>query len=345
MGKETQSAYRMRNVFSGIVFPIGAGVLIRFLISAPVVLAAPSETIAPSFTLKDTVNAPGNGSSSVIDMVLASIDGEPVTMSDLKKFIAMRGEQMPGDVLDGSPEIRRYLKELVVDELIEREAAGANITVSDEEIEAYMEEIQRQNGVDREGFMELLKAKGLSPDTYRNQIKADIMRTRILSSRVRNKVNILDEEIDKYVEAHPKLMPKSGEEHLQQVTFSYSDDADREEVRDRAEKARAEIADGASPDSISGAAFTDLGFVDPDDLKDELQDSAKALKPGETSDLIEAGNSFVILRLAGDKEKQAPDQEVREQVRRELMEERFKEAADKFLNEDLPKKYHVELKL
>ena len=307
--------------------------------------AAPAAEAPPSVSLKETVAASGANSSSVIDMVLASIDGEPVTMSDLKKFMAVRGEQLPGDILDGSPEVRRYLKELVVDELINREAAGANITVSEEEMEAYIEEIQRQNGIDKEGFMELLKSKGLNPDTYRSQIKADILRTRILSSRVRNKVNILDEEIDKYVEAHPKLMPKSGEEHLEQLSFTFTDDSDRDEVRERAEHAREDIASGTSPSSISGGDYTDLGFVDPDDLKDELQDAAKKLKSGDVSEIVEAGHSFFILRLAGDGEKQAPDQEVREQVRRDLMEERYKAAAEKYLNEDLPKKYHVELKL
>ncbi len=308
-----------------------------------VVCAAPSDDEADGKSLREAISASG-GSSNVVDMVLASIDGEPVTMTDLKKFILTRGETVPGDLLDGSPEVRRFLKELVVDELVAKEAAAANITVGDEEIEAYMEEIQRQNGVDRQAFLELLKTKGLTQEIYRTQIRADILRTRILSSRVRSKVNILDEEIDRYVEAHPKLMPKSGERHMEQVSFPYTE-LDRDDMRAKADQARVDISNGTAPSAIADGNYIDLGFVDPDDLKSELQEAAEKLSPGDASEVVDAGGAFVVIKLAGDGEKQEPDKEMREQVRRELMEERFKSAAEKYLNEDLPKKYHVELKL
>ncbi len=288
-------------------------------------------------------------SADVVDMVLASVDGEPLTMSDLRQYIESHGETAPKDLLDGSPEVRKFLRELVIEELINREASSSGIGVSDEEIEAYIDEIKRQNHVDASGFAELLASKGLTIETYQKQVRVDILRTRILGSKVRGKVNILDGDVEKYLEEHPALLPKTGERRVEQIFFAVpagaSDEA-RANIRERADDVAEDVRGGDSMKESGGEEYIDLGYIDPDDLKPELQEIAKKLQPGETSGVTEISGGYTILRLteAGEGSKQIDDG-VKEQVRRELIEKQFKEAADRYLNDELPKKYHVELKL
>jgi hypothetical protein len=41
----------------------------------------------------------------------------------------------------------------------------------------------------------------------------------------------------------------------------------------------------------------------------------------------------------------AVDEKLKEEIRRELYESKFKDAVKEYVNEELPKKYHVEIKL
>ena len=112
---------------------------------------------------------------------------------------AMVGEEL---------EVSAHLAGLdAVERLLQREAQEAGISVSDEETQAYLDEIKRQNNVDDEGFEELLEKQGFTLDEYLTQVRRDIVRTRILSMRVRKMINIVPEDVERFLEDHPELRP------------------------------------------------------------------------------------------------------------------------------------------
>lgn len=293
-------------------------------------------------------NADDTKGSAVLDMVLASVDGEPLTMSDLREYISSRGEVVPQDLLDGSPEVRKYLRDMIVDQLVAREAESANISVSEDEVAAYIEEISRQNNVDADGFTDLLRSRGISLESYKKQVRSDIVRTRIVGARVRPKINILDEDIKAYLAEHPDLQPKSGEVHVEQILLRYPEGADEEavaQVKERADELRSQADDGKELSALAKDDYTDLGFVTPSDLRPVLADAITDLKPPETALAIEPGTGVYVLKLAAVHGNDEVDEDVKQQIRKQLFEERIKGAVEKFFNDELPKKYHVELKL
>jgi parvulin-like peptidyl-prolyl isomerase len=300
-------------------------------------------------------NRPGTKADDVtgsdgqlVDMILASIDGDPLTLRDLQHYISSHGEKTPPDILGGSPEVRHFLREMVIEELLAREAKSAGVTVNDDEIQAYIDEIKRQNGVDQQGFVDLLSAKGISLDEYKTQVRSDIIRTRILSSRVRSKINVLDEDIDAYLKEHPARVPESGEIHLEQIFLKTAEGAgldQREALQRQAQELREKILGGSSMHAAGGENYSDLGFVRPADLRSDLKNALAKLQPGAISQPVVADNGVYLLKVKAGKNGGSAEDEIRQSVRQELMEKRFKEAMDKFLNDELPKKYHVELKL
>lgn len=283
------------------------------------------------------------GGGELMDAVLAVVDGEPLTMGDLRQFIASHGEDAPKDILADRVGLKNAVKEMVTHELLQREAKSAGLAVSPEEVTAYIDEIKKQNGVDDAGFTTLLARKQLTLEGYRAQVTADILRTRIMSARVRAKVNITDDDIAKYLEAHPQRTPGEGEVHVLQATFR---SGSKELAEQQAEEFREKVEDGAEFAGTAGEAFTDLGFVHPGDLRDDLREAIEDLDPGEVSEAIVGEGAATVVMVAS---KQTADGQVDEktkaEIRKQLFEERFKSALEKFLAEELPKKYHVEYKL
>ena len=283
------------------------------------------------------------GGGELMDAVLAGVDGEPLTMEDLRQFIASHGEDAPKNILADRAGLKNAVREMVTHELLQREAKSAGLAVSSEEVTAYIEEIKKQNGVDDAGFAALLSRKQLTVEGYRAQVQADILRTRIMSSRVRAKVNITDGDVEKYLEEHPQSGPGEGEVRVLQATFrAPTADAAEQLANEFKEK----VEDGAEFAGTAGDAYTDLGFVDPADLRDDLRKAVEDLDVGELSDVLPGEGSATVVTVASKHADGAQvDEKVKADIRKQLFEERFKGALERFLAEELPKKYHVEYKL
>lgn len=296
---------------------------------------------SPSVTSAETTAA-GTTVSRRIDSVLASIEGEPITEVDFRGYLSAMGAQTPE-----TPEKKAaVLREVILRKVIEKEAQASNITVSEAELDAYMLEVSKQNGLDVDSFIAALEKRGLKPETYKQQVKGEILRTRVVSQKVQSKVNVVDEEIDRYFKNHRDLLPQVGSVHIYQISLPYRSDAEREQALLKLAELREVLIGGASWSDVGGSFFQDLGFVVRDELIGELKDALEKTKTGEVSPVIELANSVsIISEVDSYKSKGKYPQSLREQVRKELLDIAVKARLEKYLHEELPKKYHVEIKL
>ena len=108
----------------------------------------------------------GPGRGEVVDRIVATIDGEPITTFELRRYAEERG----ADHL----EERKLLDGLVTDRLLDREVATLGIAARDEEIDRYIEQIKQRNGMDADRFRDALAAQGLTVASYRGRVKAEI---------------------------------------------------------------------------------------------------------------------------------------------------------------------------
>ena len=278
----------------------------------------------------------------LVDMVLAAVDGEPVTLNDLKRWYETRGETFPEDA--SLAERRNEVREMVTDALVSREAKAAGISVSGDEVDAYIAEIKRQNNLDDQAFAEALRKKRLALETYKEQVRNDIIRARLIGTRVRAKVNVLDNDVNDFLKKHPDLRPRHGTVHLEQILLPL--DPHGADPRKRARRIREEILDGKSFEEAGGEYYSDLGFMKVEDLRPELQRGFRGLRPGHVSEVLETKEGLLLFTFskAADEESEV-DPKLKSQIQNEIYQSRFKEQMEKYLNEDLPKKYHVEYKI
>ncbi len=304
----------------------------------------------------------------VLDMVLASVDGEPLTVSDLRKYARSRGGDLPEDIHDGSFEVRKILRELVLQNLLQREAQAAGIEVSEEEVNAYVAEIMSQNEVDKEQFKKLLGERGIDYEQYIGQVRDDIIRARVVSAQIRARVNILDEDVARYLKKHPGTMPKPGMVWLHEIfvpTAGGQEGAARSEVH----AMRGALLGGARWEAAGRDFYKNVGYVLVSELREEFQPVLEKIEIDEVSEVVSSTRGYHIFMISSrvpeegltldevaedddeDEGKrsqslvQSIDPSLRDRIRDDVFKERYQAELDAFLNDELPKKYHVELKL
>ena len=299
-----------------------------------------------------------NAEEIVLDSILASIDGEPVTLTDLRRHVssqmyaASRNLPDPKDLSLHSPELRQLLQDLVLSRLLDKEADAVGISVSNEEIDAYIAEIRRQNNVDEEGFRQILQQQGLTWKEYEQQIRNDILKNRVVSARVRSKITVVDGDVKRYLAERPDLAPELGSIRLQQIRIPTGS----AEQLAAAKKQLASIAAQCSAVEglerrrvfarAGGPAFRDLGHVRADELRSEISTAVAELAAGELSEPISFENAAYLFLLAGIVTEETPfDEALRDEIRDEIFQVKFQEELKSFLDVDLPKRYHVEFKL
>jgi foldase protein PrsA len=135
--------------------------------------------------------------------VVAVVNGQPITRFEFQREI----EQQSGrQVLDG----------LITRTLIAQEARKQNITVSSEEIDAAIKDIEKTLSESGQSLDSALAMRGLSRDQFIQQIRIQKEVEKLLEKQT----SVSAEEVDAYIKTNASSLPSgiSGEELNRQVT-------------------------------------------------------------------------------------------------------------------------------
>lgn len=277
----------------------------------------------------------------LIDRVMVSIEGEPITQSEIVRFAKGQGKDVNGlDRLD--PIMQGLVQEVVVQKLLDKEAEALNISVTNEEVETYLSEIRRQNEVDEATFRELLADRGIEWESYLKQIKTDIIKNRVVSARVRAKINVVDEDIARYLEAQPELRPSNGSRRVFEINLGTIQEQLAIEKREELLKVLSEQSEfDALPLLDMGAR--DLGYVLVEDLRPEIASALEETKDAQLSDVVSIDSRQTIYYVVGTISEDSPvDMVLSKEISAKVYEKKFNEKLRKFIDVELPARYHVE---
>jgi parvulin-like peptidyl-prolyl isomerase len=294
--------------------------------------------------------------------IIASVENEPITLRDLEEFERTLGIVNPPP--EGSAEFKKLYEEFLTQVLVEREAKAQGLSVSQEDIDAYIEEIKNQNKIDDGQLNELLKSKNLNLQYYRKQIAQEILRTRLIQQYARQRISISEEEVHRYLgvdtgekgatEVHllqifvPLAEDGRGSSYsLYDAPLSESTETAKERRKQVANEIREKISAVEDFRSAGGSYFSDLGMVDPQELREELREVVSELDEGDVSDVVESDSGFYIFALSRVKKGSLGhlSEQAKEEARRAIFEGRLKEEMESFISRDLPKKHSLERKL
>ena len=280
----------------------------------------------------------------LIDRIVAVIDGEPITRSELNRYAVFQGVAAEHIASLSPAEQRQILNKLIAERLFKKEARASGIEVEQSDIDSYLEQIQIQNRVDESTFEQMLKSRGVDLKKYREQIESEILRAKLVSALVRPRVNVLDGDVEKYFSENREEFPASGSLHLHQIFVRVADGSEkiRKEARKLIEQIRVELTNGSTWELAGGENYRDVGFVAPEELRSELREILEELQVDEPSSIVETKEGFYLVKVSSAIGEEGAA-ELFKQIRDRLYEEKLQREMHVFLTEELPKKYHVEI--
>jgi peptidyl-prolyl cis-trans isomerase SurA len=241
--------------------------------------------------------------------VVATVNGKDIKRSDLD--LAYQ-QSLGGAQQNLSPEeadIRRLtvLHSLIDDEMVQQQAAKLNLTASDEDVNAKLTEIKTP--YTQEEFDNQLKARNLSLDDLKREIRRSLTKTKLLNKEIESKIEITDAEISAYYTAHKaEFNLIEPQYHMAQIVVTNqpsqqpgnlqnnkaSGDADAKKkiqiLHNRLESGEdfSAVAMNFSEDPNTASNGGDMGFVAESALKGDPEVFAAIgkLKPDQFTDVL-----------------------------------------------------------
>jgi peptidyl-prolyl cis-trans isomerase SurA len=304
---------------------------------------------------------PGNQKASgsvLLDRIVATVNDEVITWSELMNVIIIDGKQFLGGAAGEEREKKiREVERPILNNLIEmklqlQEAKKMDLDVNDAEIDGAINEIRTKYGLTEETLMNSLKAEGLTREDYRARLGDQILLQKVINYAVRNNIVISDREIEKYYKDHIGEYEAGGKIRISQIFFALpKDSSQKEAVEARAGEIAQRLSRGEDFAKLA-AEFSedpsrefggDLGYITQGSAMKEIEDAAAVLKKGEVSRPFWSPAGLHIIKLEDRTEGGGIDK-VRDRIREILMQKSF-EGRYREWKAGLKEKAYIEIKL
>jgi len=251
----------------------------------------------------------------VIDGVVALVNGEPVTFSEVRESVA-EGLGIPvGDadaLLREEPDSRavlRWVEALVDSVLVRKELEKQGQPIAETEIDRAVESVRKANGMSEAQFSELLGKEGITLPAYRRRIRWQMERGAIVRARKYKEVMVTEREVRDYFRESGERFLVGAKVRLETLFFpiasSPSAALDAAQARIAVQQAAEAIREGRTfaeaEASVRGTfpkvQFLAAGFVTTEDLLPELQREVRRLRAGESSPPFSTETGVYLLRV------------------------------------------------
>lgn len=287
-----------------------------------------------------------NINAEVYDRIVALVGEEPILLSQLKKSLRIddyeRLIKIPRDRQD------KALDELIEKSLIEQKAKKLAITVTDKEVEEEVETVKKNNNITTEVLVEVLKKEGLSLEDYKEAIKSQILKAKLVNREVRSQVVVTDELLLTYYRTEIAT-EKETLVNFDVLTI-YSDeknelDSDIKDYYKLAKSKKSLESVLKEVDSKYKANLNNPRNVKLSLLSKELKEAIKDMKKDEVGPLIRFKEGYqIFILLSQGYEGLKPFEEVKEELKKKYMKDKLEKAYSDWLSE-LKKEFYVEKRL
>jgi len=249
------------------------------------------------------------------EAVVAKIGERKITMSDFKRVVDYLDAERQ-KMLETNPQ----LKETVLRQFIQ------SMVISD---------LAKQKGFDR--IPEIKNQLQFFSDNF--------LANEYLKREVAQKVTVSDDEVKTYYDSHKdefKTQEMVKARHILVRVENAASEDEKKKAKDKAEMYLKKIKDGedfakmaaeVSDDPGSKAKGGDLGFFPKGRMVKSFEDAAFALKPGETSGIVETQFGFHIIKAEDRKDSTVESFDVvKERIKQKLSQDRTRKELTDFID-------------
>lgn len=260
-----------------------------------------------------------------LDRIVAIVDNDVIMQSQLdqrirevQQTIEKRGAEMPpADVMQ-----QQVLERLITENLQLQMGDRSGVRISDEELNQAMGTIAQRNNMTLDQFRAALERDGLSLDTAREQVRREMVISRVRQRRIAERVQVSNQEVENFLASDLGKMQLSEEYRLANILIPVSESADSAAI-DAAEKlARdtyqqllqgADFASLAASRSASENALEggDMGWRKAAQLPPPFDADVSTMSVGDVTQPVRTPPGFILLKVL---EKRGGDAQVRDEV-------------------------------
>ena len=246
-----------------------------------------------------------------LDRIITVINDDVVMKSELdEKVRTIKGQlKEQGTTLPPSSILeKQVLDRLILTKLQIQMAENTGIRVDDESLNRTISNIAAENKLSLTQFREILESDGYSYEKFREDIRHEILTSRLRQRQVDNRITVTDREIRNFMDNQEHQGEVETEYSLAHILISTPEGtsaSEREGAKKIAEKVVKDLKNGGdfaqlaatysdSDDALDGGK---LGWRKAGQVPTLFAESVADMQKGDNSDLIRSSSGFHIIKL------------------------------------------------
>ncbi len=249
-----------------------------------------------------------DGEEALVDGIAAQVGSDIVLLSEVLHITKGMETEMRKFGIDdaGIAQVRAdALERLIERRLIEQVADRAELIVSDAEVDQSISAIATENGLTLDQLRRSVEAQELSYEAYRERIRGEIQRAKIVGGVIQERVRIEEHEVRELYAKRYAEQPESGEEvHLRHLLIPFGQNTTRELACKEAENARKRVLAGedfaqvaAELSAVNPERGGDVGWVHRKSLAAWMGEAVDQIGPGQTTEVLPTAFGCNLLYL------------------------------------------------
>jgi parvulin-like peptidyl-prolyl isomerase len=303
---------------------------------------------------------PGTIGAAVIDQLIVVVNGEPYTLSNINTYAKskMNRDFPSGDLKKINPADQESLEGFITEKLLEAEAREAGISISEDDINRYIEQVKKNNRLSDDDLKTALSREGQTLASYKVSVKAEMEKSEIIDRQVRRRVNITDEDVERYYKLNSKNYRGNERARIRHILLGLPEKAPSDQVQSVMTQAKAiyqRISAGEDFAALArefseGAGKADggeIGWVNRGTLVAGIEEVAfQKLSVGQVSEPFRTSLGMHIVKLEGRESGNVqPLSAVAPRIKDELLNKALEERFAKWLKTDLRRKHRVDIRV
>ena len=248
---------------------------------------------------------------ALVDRIVAVVNKEVITQYELAARMnrVLKDLQRRGTSLPERGEIERQVLERLIAEKVQLQfARETGLRVDDLELDRTVNRVAEGNKLSLTEFRNTLERDSIRFDAFREELRNEILITRLREREVTSKITVSEGEIENFLLEQSERKDTVTEYSIAHILVRVPEQASPEQLearRARAEEALKRLKDGAdfaqlaaaysdAPDALQGGV---TGWRSQERLPELFVEALAKLRPGDVSNVLRSPAGFHVLKL------------------------------------------------
>jgi peptidyl-prolyl cis-trans isomerase SurA len=248
---------------------------------------------------------------ALLDRIVAVVNKEVITQFELDERLSrvQKELQRRGTSIADRSEIERQVLERLIYERVQLQyARETGMRVDDLEVDRTVNRVAEGNKLSLTEFRQTLERDSIPFDKFREDLRNEILMTRLREREVNSKITISEGEIDNLLADQSENKETGTEYNIEHVLVRVPEQATPEQVearRNRAEEVVRRLREGAdfaqiaatysdAPDALQGGV---MGWRSQQRLPELFIEALAKVKPGGVTDAFRSPAGFHVIKL------------------------------------------------